>query len=65
MLKMATKSSKNEMQFAHPPRQDEDGTGTVWEWARNWTGMGQEWAGEGTDMGQDDTCGFHADGVLC
>ena len=62
--KMATKSSKNEMQFMHPPGQDGEGTGTVWKQAGDGTGTGQEWAGDGTHMGWDDIGGFHADGVL-
>ena len=53
-VKMATKLSKNEIQFMHPsPRQDGDGTGMVWEWA-----------GDGTGMAWDDISGFHADGIL-
>ena len=61
--KMATKSSKNEMQFM-PPRQDVDGTGTVWEQAVDETGTEQEWARDRTGMGWDDIGGFHADGIL-
>ena len=45
--KMATKSSKNEMQFAHTPRQDGDGTRMY----GNWLGMEQVWDRNGLGDG--------------
>ena len=45
--KMATKSSKNEMQFMHPPRTrwggDRNGMEIGWGWDRYRTGMGWGW----------------------
>ena len=49
---MANKSSKNEMQFTHPPNemgmgqeQYENGSGMGQVWDRNGLGMGQVWDG--------------------